>query len=111
MLADNNRAFCAGVSFLNRAISSISAGGMFKQIHHSIMLSMVCAAGGKSARFCVASQNQAPSLRHIFVPLTTNGASSGLLVMIWPSSVTMMIGRPKYWSRSAMLFTVFIRLM
>ncbi|MNI29874.1 hypothetical protein D3C73_837000 [compost metagenome] len=82
LLAESSKAFCAGVSFLNRAISSISAGGMFKQIHHSIMLSMVCAAGGKSARFCVASQNQAPSLRHIFVPLTTNGASNGFLVMI-----------------------------
>ncbi|MNN73274.1 hypothetical protein D3C81_1893800 [compost metagenome] len=96
---------------MKRAISSISAGGMFRQIHHSIMLSMVCAASGKSARFCVASQNQAPSLRHIFVPLTTKGASNGFLVMMWPSSVTMMIGRPRYWSRSARLFTVFIRLM
>jgi hypothetical protein len=28
-----------------------------------------------------------------------------------PSSVTLMIGRPRYWSRSAMLFTVLIRLM
>ena len=61
--------------------------------------------------FCVASQNQAPNLRHIFVIFTTYGASSGFFVMMWPSSVTLMIGRPRYWSRSAMLFTVLMRLM
>jgi len=75
------------------------------------MLSIGSAAFGKSSRFCVASQNHAPSFRHILVILTTYGASSGFLVMMCPSSVTLMIGRPRNWSRSAMLFTVLMRLM
>ena len=74
-LAESSEAFCAGGSFLDRASSSISAGGMFKQIYHSVMLSMVCAALGKSARFCVANQNHAPSLRHI-LPLDHDGRFS-----------------------------------
>ena len=69
--AESISAFCAGVSSRKRAIFSTSSGGMLRQIHHSIMFSIGSAAFGRSSRFCVASQNQAPSLRHIFVILTT----------------------------------------
>src|SRR3546814_5716442 len=91
--ADSINAFCAGDSSRKRAIFSTSSGGIDRQIHHSIILSMGSAALGKSSTFCVASQNQAPSFLHILVILTTYGASNGFLVMIWPSSVTLMIGQ------------------
>ena len=69
--AESISAFCEALSSRKRAIFSTSSGGIDRQIHHSIMLSMGSAAFGKSSRFCVASQNQAPSLRHILVILTT----------------------------------------
>jgi hypothetical protein len=69
--AESISAFCAGESSRNRAIFSTSSGGIDRQIHHSIMLSMGSAARGRSSMFCVASQNQAPNLRHIFVIFTT----------------------------------------
>ena len=69
--ADSISAFCAGFSSRKRAIFSTSSGGIDRQIHHSIMLSMGSAALGRSSMFCVASQYQAPSLRHIFVIFTT----------------------------------------
>ncbi len=69
--ADSISAFCAGESSRNLAIFSTSSGGIDRQIHHSIMLSMGSAALGRSSMFCVASQYHAPSLRHILVILTT----------------------------------------
>ena len=69
--AESISAFCAGESSRNLAIFSTSSGGIDRQIHHSIIDSMGSAARGRSSIFCVASQNQAPSLRHIFVILTT----------------------------------------
>ena len=90
--------------------SSTSSGGIDRQIHHSIMLSM-----GSAARQIVDVLRRQPEpgaqLAPHFVIFTTYGASSGFFVMMWPSSVTLMIGRPRYWSRSAMLFTVLMRLM
>src|SRR5258708_38239775 len=68
--ADSMSAFCAGDNLRKRAIFSTSSGGMLRQIHHSIMLSLDSAAFGTSSMFCVDSQNQAPSLRHIFVIFT-----------------------------------------
>ena len=38
--AESISAFCAGESSRNRAIFSTSSGGIDRQIHHSIMLSM-----------------------------------------------------------------------
>src|SRR3546814_12030886 len=61
--ADSINAFCAGDSSRNRAIFSTSSGGIDRQIHHSIILSMGSAALGRSSTFCVASQNQAPNFQ------------------------------------------------
>ena len=69
--AESISAFCEALSSRKRAIFSTSSGGIDRQIHHSIMLSMGSAAFGRSSVFCVASQNRAPSLRHILVILTT----------------------------------------
>ena len=107
-LADSISAFCAGESSRNRAIFSTSSGGIDKHSHHSIMLSIGSAALGRSSMFCVANQYQAPNFLHIFVTFTTYGDSKGLRVMMWPSSVTLRIGLPRNWSRSAMLLTVLI---
>jgi hypothetical protein len=63
--AESISAFCAGESSRKRAIFSTSSGGTPRQIHHSIMFNIGSAALGKLPMFCVASQYQAPSSRHI----------------------------------------------
>ncbi|MDF5794500.1 hypothetical protein P4203_02800 [Pseudomonas aeruginosa] len=59
--------FCAGDSSRNSEIFSTSSGGMFRHNHHSIMFSIGAPEAGMSSMFWVASQNQAPSFRHILV--------------------------------------------
>ncbi|MNF83840.1 hypothetical protein D3C84_661730 [compost metagenome] len=68
--ADSIIDFCAGESSRKRAIFSTSSGGIFKQIHHSIMFSSAEASGGTSSTFWVAIQNQAPNFLHILVIFT-----------------------------------------
>ena len=65
---------------------------MVSSIQYSHMDSTRSMLPGKSFRFCVASQNQMFSLRHIFVPLAIFGPSRSLVVIRWPSSVRKMMG-------------------
>ena len=84
---------------------------MVSSIQYSHIDSTRLMLSGKSFKFCVASQNQMLSLRHILVPLAILGPSSSLVVIRCPSSVSMIRGRSSACARSPRDCTESIRLV